>query len=237
MNKAVTEGIVFMPPPFAAGLGAWSRGDGTPGAPSYEGGADAILAPFDADFGTALELMKTEATQRLRHFGLTPLLPGCYLRVTVRLKAMSGALPAVRIALRPNRADGSATPGVPTTGPSVTLPGYGQVAEVSAILGTGTRAGVEIGLGPQTVSAHVGLDLTGPVGGLVRIENIRIEDVTSLFLRDMLDVVDVRDFGARGDGITDDRAAFIAADTAAQGRRVLVPAGSYLIDGNLTVHS
>lgn len=237
MNKSVTDGIVFMPPAFSAGLDAWSRGDGTAGSPSWAGGADAVLAPFDPDFGTALEVLKSDPLLRLRHFGATPLLPGCYLRVSVRLKAMAGALPSVRVALRPNRADGSATPGVPVTGPEVALPGYGQVVEASALIGTGARGGVDLGLGPATVSAHIGLDLTGPVGGLVRIESIRIEDVTKLFLRDMLDIVDVRDFGAAGDGVTDDRAAFLAADAAAQGRRVLVPAGSYLVDGNLTVHS
>ena len=28
MNKAITEGLVLMPPPFAAGLNLWSREDG-----------------------------------------------------------------------------------------------------------------------------------------------------------------------------------------------------------------
>jgi len=31
MNKAITDGINFMPPAFADGLDAWSSGNGTPG--------------------------------------------------------------------------------------------------------------------------------------------------------------------------------------------------------------
>jgi hypothetical protein len=42
-------------------------------------------------------------------------------------------------------------------------------------------------------------------------------------------------FGAVGDGVTDDRDAFVAADAAAAGREVLVPAGTYFIGSNLTM--
>jgi hypothetical protein len=89
--------------------------------------------------------------------------------------------------------------------------------------------------GDAPVYGHFGLDLTGPNGGQVRIEAIRIEDVTSVFHRKLMDWVDVLDFGAAGDGVTDDRDAFLAADAAAAGREVLVPAGTYFIGGNLTM--
>ena len=92
MNKAVTEGVVLMPAPFEDGLDQWSRGDGTPGTTTYEGEADAALIAADQDFAGALELLKTEATQRLRYMGQTPLSPECYLRVTARVKALSGCL-------------------------------------------------------------------------------------------------------------------------------------------------
>jgi hypothetical protein len=78
------------------------------------------------------------------------------------------------------------------------------------------------------------LDLTGPNGGVVRIDDIEIEDITHVFHRTMMDWVDVRDFGAVGDGITDDRAAFEAADGAAAGRDVLVPSGTYFLGSNMT---
>lgn len=35
MNKAITDGITFMPPAFAYGLGQWSSSDGTPGSDTY----------------------------------------------------------------------------------------------------------------------------------------------------------------------------------------------------------
>jgi len=51
MNKAVTDGITFMPPEFSGGLNVWSRGDGTPGSDTYDGAADAAYVPADQDFG------------------------------------------------------------------------------------------------------------------------------------------------------------------------------------------
>ena len=81
--------------------------------------------------------------------------------------------------------------------------------------------------GRLAIFGHFGIDLTGPTGGVVRVEDIVIEDVTSVFLRNMMDVVDVQDYGAIGDGITDNVAAFEAANAAATGRDVLVPEGTY----------
>jgi hypothetical protein len=49
------------------------------------------------------------------------------------------------------------------------------------------------------------------------------------------DVVSVKDFGAVGDGVTDDRAAFVAAHAAAPaGVPILVPAGTYFLSSNFT---
>jgi hypothetical protein len=89
--------------------------------------------------------------------------------------------------------------------------------------------------GTAPAYGHFGLDLTGPSSGRVRIESLRIEDITHVFHRKMMDWVDVLDFGAKGDGVTDDRAAFLAADAAAAGREVLVPAGDYFIGDHLTM--
>ena len=63
----------------------------------------------------------------------------------------------------------------------------------------------------KAVYGHFGLDPKGPIGGVIRIDDLVIEDVTELFFRDFLNQVDVRDYGALGDGSTDDRAAFVAA--------------------------
>ena len=237
MNKAITDGINFMPPAFADGLDAWSSGNGTPGSDTYDGAPEAAFVPADADFGGALELLKTQNTTRLRYMGETPLLPGCYLQIRARVKAVSGALPDVRIAGWAGGAGGNHVAGVDETGPQVALTSYGDVVEVNAIVGTGQRDGVDMTWGTQALYGHFGLDLTGPNGGVVRIDDIEIEDVTRYFLRELAGVVDVRDFGAVGDGSTDDSAAFEAADAAAAGRDVLVPEGTYFLGDSVTLQS
>jgi hypothetical protein len=233
MNKAITDGLVLMPPPFANGLNLWSSGDGTPGSDTYAGAGGGVFVPADADFAGCMEIVKTASTQKIRSMGETPILPGCYLQITVRVKAIAGALPAVRIAGWPGGPGDLIVPGLTMIGPSTQLTAYGQVVEVRAIIGTGARGGVDM-VWNGALYGHLGLDFTGPNGGVLRIDDVRIEDVTSVFVRDMLAQVDVRDYGARGDGVTNDLAAFNAADSAAQGRVVLVPAGTYLVDGNMT---
>ena len=237
MNKAITDGIEFMPPAFAGGLDVWSSGDGTPGSDTYAGAPDAAFVPADADFGGALELLKSQATMTLRYMGQTPLLPGCYLQIRARVKAVSGALPDVRIAGWAGGAGEVHVTGLTETGPAVTLTAYGDVVEISAIVGSGARGGVDMAWGTAALYGHFGLDLTGPNGGVVRIDDIEIEDVTRVFLRDMIGVVDVRDFGAVGDGTSDDHAAFEAADAAAAGREVLVPEGDYFLGDSVTLQS
>ena len=155
MNKAITEGAALMPPPFAAGLGQWAKGDGTPGSDTYEGDPNAAFVPADADFGGCLELLKSDEVQRLRYMGETPLPEGCYLRVTARVKAISGNLPAVRIAGWPGDGAGGAVGGLTVTGPGVALAQYGEVVEVSAIVGPGRRTGVDMvwGTAPAARSA------------------------------------------------------------------------------------
>lgn len=236
MNKAVTEGLILMPPPFSEGLQNWSSGNGTPGSPSYDGAGNAAFVPSDPDFGGCLEILKNQSTQRLRWFGQTPILPGLFLRVRVRIKALSGALPTVRIAGFAANPGGGSAGGVAATGPETTLQTYGDVVTVSAIIATGPRGGVDMNWA-GVAYGHLGIDLTGPNGGLVRIDDVQIEDVTGFWLRDLMDWVDVRDFGAAGDGVTDDRDAFLAADAAAMGRQLLVSEGSYRIGANLTLNS
>ncbi|EEW59368.1 conserved hypothetical protein [Ruegeria sp. TrichCH4B] len=236
MNKAITDGLQLMPPAFSDGLGVWSSGDGTPGSDTYDGAANAAVVAGDADFRGCLELQKTDSTQRLRYMGETPILPGCYLRVTARVKAMSGAFPTVRIAGWAGAANNSHVSGVIESGPGTTLSAYGEVVEVQAIVGTGSRSGVDMPWGLDAAYGHLGLNLTGANGGVIRVDDIVIEDITSVFLRDMLSVVDVTDFGAVGDGTTNCHAAFEAADDAANGRRILVPEGEFQINNTLSLN-
>ena len=236
MNKAITDGVVLQPPSFSQGLNVWARGDGTAGSNTYQGTATAAYVPADLDFSGCLEIQKTDATQKLRYMGETPLLPGCYLRITAKIKAMSGPLPTVRIAGWAGGSGGTHVSGLNETGNSVSLSAYGEIVEVSAIVGSGQRTGVDMVWGRAPLFGHFGLDLTGPNGGVVRIDDIEIEDITSAFHRDMISVVDVRDYGAVGDGVTDDHGAFVAADQAADGRKIFVPSGTFRVGSSLTLN-
>ena len=234
MNKAITEGLELDPSPFADGLDQWSRGDGTSGTDTYASLSTAAFVPADGDFAGCLEVLKTQGTQRLRWMGRTPVEAGCFLRVRARLKVVSGSFPTVRIAATPLR-NGNPQSGYAEAGPTVALDAYGSVVEVDAIIGTGTRPGVDLAWDDRITAAHVGLDLTGASGGVVRIDDFRVEDVTGAFLRDLMDLVDVRDFGAVGDGAADDTAAFEAADAAAAGRTLVVSEGTYRLTENVTI--
>ncbi|MGJ8621208.1 MAG: glycosyl hydrolase family 28-related protein [Yoonia sp.] len=236
MNKAITDGVVFDPLPFSAGLALWSSGDGTPGSPSYASSGSGVFVAADQDFGGCLEILKPDPTTKVRFMGETPILPGCYLQVTARVKAVAGPLPAVSIAGWPGAGGGSPVPGLPQAGTPVQLNTYGDIYEIRGIIATADRQGVDLAW-PGAVYGHIGLNLTGPSGGVVRIDDIRIEDVSSVFTRDLVGLVDVRDFGAKGDGITNDSVAFNAADAAANGRTVMVPEGDYLLENNVTMES
>lgn len=237
MNKVVTDGLTLTPPQFELGLDVWSSEDGRPGQATYDGASNATLIAADSDFGSCLEMLKTESTQQLRYTGETPFLVGCYWRIRARVKAISGPLPTVRIAAWAGAAGGSHASVADEAGPAYPILTHGQVIEVTAIVGSGNRTGNDMVWGQTPVFGHFGIDLTGPDGGVVRIDDIVIEDVTSFFNADKLDVVDVRDYGAVGDGITNNRAAFEAADAAAAGRTVLVPEGVYQINDTITIAS
>jgi len=237
MNKAITDGLVLMPPPFSAGLNLWSSADGTPGSASYVGQPNAALVSNDQDFGGCLELQKTASLQKMRSFAQTPLRPDMYLRISVRLKAVSGNLPSVRIAAWAGAVNGTNVASATQTGPSTTLTSYGDVVTVQAIIGAGNRQGVSMAWGTTPVYAHIGIDLTGATGGVVRIDDIVVEDITEVFLRTLIDWVDVRDYGAKGDGVTNDAPAFLAADAAAAGRSVLVPSGTFFLNDHVTINA
>lgn len=237
MNKAITDGLDFMPPAFIDGLADWSSEDGTPGSATYDGAGNAALVASDPDFGPCVELQKTDSLQKLRYMGDTPLLPGCYLQVTIRFKVLSGLFPSFRVAAWAGGPGGLHVSGVDETGPEVLPDTYGRIYTVSAIVGTGDRTGVDMIWGTEPVFGHFGLDMTGDDGAVVRVESVVIEDKTDVFHRKLMGWVDVRDYGAIGDGITDDRLAFLAADADAQGREIVVSEGNYYIGDSLTINS
>lgn len=235
MTIAIAGAQSLMPREFRLGLNLWSQTTGLPPTPTWAAATNAAIVPADEDFGACLEILKLQGTTSLRYMRRTPIQPGQYLRISARIKVIAGNLPQVRIAAFAGNAAGAALGGVVLAGPSATVPGYGQVVEVSAIVGTGNRPGVDMPWGRLASFGHFGLDLLGENNGSVRIENLVIEDVTTAFLPGMMDWVDVRDFGAIGNGVTDDRAAFLAADAAAGGGEILVPEGRYYIGADLSL--
>jgi len=239
MNMVVTDGINLMPPAFSDGLLDWSSTDGTPSSPSYDTASNAALVTADPNFGDCLEVQTITDPLHLRYKGEVPLFTGAYIEVSARIKVMSGAFPSARIAGWAGAAGGVHVTGLMEVGPSNTMDTYGRVYTVRAIVGSGNRSGVDMVWGTGPVYGHFGLDLSGAVGAVVRIESVEIRDVTSYFYRKMMDWIDVRDYGAIGDGITDDIAAFEAADAAAatSGRALLVSAGTYHLSRNATLNA
>ncbi|MBM3604913.1 MAG: right-handed parallel beta-helix repeat-containing protein, partial [Alphaproteobacteria bacterium] len=237
MNIAITNGLLLMPPAFRAGLRVWSRTDGTSGSPTWDMADNASLVAADQDFGPCLEIVKQQTTTSIRFMGETPMIPGVYLRISARVKAVAGALASARIAAWAGDGSRNRVATVTDTGTMTAMRNYGEVIEVSAIVGVGTRRGVNMAWGMQPVYGHFGLDLVGANGGAFRIESIRVEDITAAFVPSLLDWVDVRDFGAVGDGVTNDRAAFLAADRASNGGGIVVPEGHFFISGDLSINS
>ena len=237
MGLGIIEAARFTPPTFAEGLENWSSGDGVAGDPGYDLSPDASLVLGDSDFGACLELRKTIEVQKLRSFTQTPILKETYLRVRCRVKMISGHFPGVRIAGWAGAASGAHIAQVTQIGPSVVPTAYGQLLEVSAIIGPGLRDGVDMVWGASPDYGHFGLDLTGQNGGVIRIESLQIEDVSALFMLQSTNILDIRDYGAIGDGETPNYDAFSAADEAAAGRRLLVPEGQFYIEKGLTLRS
>src|SRR6478735_3451272 len=98
MAIAVVGSKALMPREFRLGLNLWSRTNGTAGSPSWAGQPNAAIVPADEDFGSCLEILKLENTTSLRYMRQTPISPGCYLRISTRVKAIAGNIPQVRVA-------------------------------------------------------------------------------------------------------------------------------------------
>jgi hypothetical protein len=175
--------------------------------------------------------------QKLRYTGQTDLPRETYLMIKTRVKRMAGGIPAIRIAGHAIDTNDTHVDAVTAYSPTGSLTDLGEIYEVTAIVGPGLRDGVDMVWGALPHYGHFGIDITGPTGAVVRIDDITIEDVSHIFQRDALNIVDVRDYGAIADGVTDNYNAFVAADNAANGRRVIVPTGEYAISQSLSISS
>jgi hypothetical protein len=179
MSATGLSEIDLMPPPFCEGLHDWSRGDGTPESETY-GDLEFATARVaqDEDFGACLELRKTEVVQRLRYMGEMPYRPGSYVEVSARVKALRGPRGLMRIAALPGGRMGRPLHELQSTGAIVGLDIYNRTYEAVAVFGPEPRPGVDAVWGDRVLYAHVGLDIIGPNGGIVRIESIQARDVT-----------------------------------------------------------
>ncbi len=178
----------LMPPAFAEGLDDWSRGHGTPESPTYDCAPNVRVARNDADFGVCLELRKIDEVQRLRYMGEVPVLRGAFLEISARVKALRGPVPSVRIAAWPGGAFGLGVDGLHCEGPQVDLEAHEAVHEVRAVVGPEALDGVDLVWDARVLYAHVGLDIVGPDNGVVRIESVRVRDLTGGFGRRVPDL-------------------------------------------------
>ena len=237
MVLSLTQGLDFSPAPFSAGLDKWSSSTGTTSTDTYDIVGEAVYVPVDQDFAGCIEMVKTDDVQKLRYTGQTDLPRETYLMIKTRVKRMAGGIPAIRIAGHAMDTNDTQVDAVTAYGPTGSLTDLGEIYEVTAIVGPGLRDGVDMVWGALPHYGHFGIDITGPTGAVVRIDDITIEDVSHIFQRDALNIVDVRDYGAIADGVTDNYNAFVAADNAANGRRVIVPTGEYAISQSLSISS
>jgi len=170
------ETVDLAPPPFSDGLADWSCGDGTPASTSYEEREGARIARGDPDFGACLELRLVDPVQRLRYMGELPLRGGRVVEVRARVKALRGPLPAARVAAWPGGQGGRGLPGLRGAAAATPLPGHGAVVEISATIGLAPGPGVDLAWDERAIYAHVGLDLIGPPGAILRIADIAVHE-------------------------------------------------------------
>lgn len=182
MNPRTQTDPDLMPPAFAEGLDDWSRSDGTPDSPTYDRVESARIALNDGDFGPCLEMRKTDPVQRLRYMGEVPVRPGSYVEIAARIKALRGPLPSVRIATWPGGGGGQGIADLPSTGPLLRIGAHDAPVALRVVIGPEAGPGVDLVWDRRALYAHVGLDLAGPDGGVVRIEDIVVRDVTRAFV-------------------------------------------------------
>lgn len=173
--------VDLAPPDFAEGLDDWSMGDGTPESPTYETAPHVRIAHGDGDFGTCLEMRKVEPVQRLRYMAELPVATGAFLEIRARLKALRGPLPGARIAAWPGGLHGRPVADLQAEAPVVLLARHETIAALCAVIGPAPLAGVDLVWDGRVLYTHVGLDLVGPTGGVVRIERIAVRDVSARY--------------------------------------------------------
>jgi hypothetical protein len=182
MQRTSWTRLDLMPPAFEEGLHDWSRGDGGPHSPTYATAENVRIARGDADFGTCLELRKVDPVQKIRYMGELPVLPGAFLEVATRIKAVRGPLPVARIAAWPGGAGAAGIVGLRTTGDEVPLTEHDLVRVLRAVIGPAPAPEVDMVWDARVLYAHVGLDILGADKAVVRVDRVSVRDVTDAFI-------------------------------------------------------
>jgi hypothetical protein len=113
--------------------------------------------------------------------GEMPVPAGAFLEIVARIKVLRGPLPEARIAAWPGGAHGRPVAGVPTAAPAMRVPAHEAVVALGAVIGPEPLAGVDLVWDARVLYAHVGLDLIGLRGAVVRIESLAVREVTDRF--------------------------------------------------------
>ena len=227
-------GDSYKPRKFLEGLSHWR--DALTGGSSLTNSTDITLSTQSNSTYGKLLVSKTQSTMKIVHGNHIPLAVGQYLEISFQVRLNNGSAPKMRIISQALNSQSSPISGLVQHGPTTTAI-TGVDMEVSAIVGFSSRSGVDFVWNSDCRSGYFGIEFYDVNGGELVVSDMNIRDVTAAFTALHTGIVDVRDFGAIGDGTTDCLNAFVAADEAADGRTIFVPEGDYFISSAIAIHS
>lgn len=111
--------------------------------------------------------------------------------------------------------------------------------QIASVVGTTLTFVAPIPVGVQEVNVKIGTTVAVGTPGAGTVADVAIAAGSKLYNR-ISNIIDVKDYGAVGDGVHDDTQAFVDAIAAAVvmgGAEIFVPPGKYLIKSTLTLQN